>query len=117
MRRPTVLMILHPPSAVPRVSPSAQASVDQVGAESELISPEPSRSAATTPTAFCASLAPWLKASADDIAHCPAVTDPRQARVARRSSHLRVRITASAANPPSTGEIARAIRVPNTPTG
>ena len=49
-----------------------------------------------TPTDFCASLAPWLNASAADIAHSPPRIGPRQRRVARRSPRRRPRIASSA---------------------
>ena len=60
-------MIRHPPSAVPTVSATEQATIAHGGAESESISPRASSRAAITPTAFWASFAPWLKASAADI--------------------------------------------------
>ena len=84
---------------------------------SESISPPASSSAATTPTAFCASLAPWLKAKAAEVTHWAPLTGPLIRMVARRASRRSVRITITAASPPSTGEIASATRVPTTPTG
>ena len=81
MLRPTVRMILHPPSAVPTVSATAQPSVAQAGAASVSIRPSASSSAAITPIDFCASFAPWLNASAADIAHSPARTGACQRRV------------------------------------
>ena len=116
MRRPTVRMIRHPPSAVPAVSASGARDVAQVGAESESIRPAASSSAAITPTAFWASLAPWLKASAADIDPLAAATGavPAPGRAprepAQRADHEQRRRA-----PPSTGEIASAISVPNTP--
>ena len=62
-------------------------------------------------------MAPWLNASAADIPHSPARTGARQRRVARRATARAARISSSAASPPRTGEIASAIRIPNTPTG
>ncbi len=84
MRRPTVRMIRHPPSVVPSVRAIAERATAQVGAESVSMLPSASSSAAITPTVFWASLAPWLKASAADIAHSPPWTGPRQRRVPRR---------------------------------
>ena len=78
-----VRMIRHPPSAVPAVSAAAHATITQVGADSESIRPSASSSAAITPTDFCASLAPWLKASAADVTHCPARTGRASAGSAR----------------------------------
>ena len=107
----------QPPRPVPAVSAAEQATITQVGAERESIRPSASRSAAITPTDFCASLAPWLKESAAEVTHWPPWTLPRQRWVARLAAPRRVRITSSAARPPSTGETARAISVPKTPTG
>src|SRR5215217_1997864 len=72
MRRPTVAMIRHPPSAVPTVSAAAHATFAHVGAASVSVCPPASSSAAITPIDFWASLAPWLNASAADIPHSPA---------------------------------------------
>ena len=117
MRRPTVRMIRHPPSAVPAVSATAQATVAQVGAERLAIRPSASSSAATTPTDFWASLAPWLKASAADITHSPPTTGRSQRRVARRQTRRMQRITTRPPRAPSGGETASAISAPSTPTG
>ncbi len=57
-------MIRHPPNVVPAVSAIAQATIAHSGAASVVILPSASSSAAMTPTDFCASLAPWLNASA-----------------------------------------------------
>ena len=115
--RPTVWMIRHPPNAVPAVRAPAHSSFVHVGAASVSIRPSASSSAAITPIAFCASLAPWLNASAADIAHSPARTGPRQRRVARRATRRTVRVAARAASPPTSGLTASAINVPPTPTG
>ena len=118
MRRPTVRMIRHPPSAVPTVRPAAQAIFAHVGAASVSIRPSASSSAAITPTDFWASLAPWLKASAADIPHCPALTGARQRRVApARDRRSPADQQAAPRAPPSTGDRASAIRIPNTPMG
>ena len=103
----------------PGVSATAQARVAQVGASlSESIFPAPSSRAAITPTAFWASLAPWLKASAEDMAHWPATTGPVPgAGQAARRGAAAPGSRGAATRPPRTGEMASAIRVPKTPTG
>ena len=70
MPRPTVRMMRQPPSVVPAVSASAQATVTHRGGlPSESMSPLAKSSAATTPIDFCASLAPWLNARPADVTH------------------------------------------------
>ena len=114
MRRPTVLTMLQPPSAVPVVSASAHATVAQSGALSESIRPSATSRAAMTPTAFWASLAPWLNASAADIAHCAPRAGPAPATRRPAGGRRSARITSSAAVTPSTGATASATSVPMT---
>src|SRR5436190_13291085 len=100
MRRPTVRMIRHPPSAVPAVSATEQATVVQVGAESVWIRPSARSNAAMMPTDFCASLAPWLNARAAEVTHWLRRTGSTQRRVARRPARRSDRITISAPSAP-----------------
>ena len=117
MPRPTVRMIRHPPTAVPAVSAAAHTNVTHVGAASVLICPAARSSAAITPTAFWASLAPWLNASAAAVAHCPPRTwrppsgETPDAPTVSGADHT------SAPSAPSGGEITSEINVPITPTG
>src|SRR4029453_11714268 len=117
MRRPMVLTIRHPPIAVPRVSATAQARIAQTGAESDWVVPLASSSTASTPTAFWASLAPWLKASHPEVTHCARSTGRFARAVTRRSQRRTPRSSSQAAPKPSTGEIASAPRTPTTPVG
>ena len=71
MPRPTFLTIRQPPIAVPAVSAAAHPSTAQVGALGLAIRPSATSRAASSPTAYCASLAPWLNASPADITHSP----------------------------------------------
>ena len=97
MRRPTVRMIRHPPSAVPAVSATRRSTTYPRGrATSESISPAASSSAAITPTDFWASLAPWLKASARRHRPLRTATGRRQRRVARAGDGAQQRGCASA---------------------
>ena len=97
------------PASCRAVSAAAQASSPRRAPTSVSISPPASSSAAITPIDFCASLAPWLNASAADIAHSPAadrrVPAPASRGVPRRRS---ARISSSAASAPSSGETASA---------
>ena len=107
----------QPPSAVPSVSARAQTTGVHKGAVSDSRRPSATSRAAITPTDFCASLAPWLKASEADIAHSPPAVGRRQRRVARRAEDRSPRIASRAAAAPSRGATARAPSVPSTPTG
>ena len=117
MRRPMVLTIRHPPSAVPTVSAPAQVKIAQTGTESDWVVPLASSSTASTPTAFWASLAPWLKASHPEVTHCARSTGRFARAVTRRSQRRTPRSISQAAPKPSTGEIASATRTPTTPVG
>ena len=88
-----------------------------MGADGLAIRPSATSSAASRPTAFWASLEPWLNASQADISHSPARTGVAQRRVPWRSPRCTARVTARAASAPSTGATASAIAVPMTPTG
>ena len=81
------------------------------------VGPSASSSAAITPIAFCASLAPWLNESAADMTHSPPRIGPRTRRVARRSARRAKRTTPKPNASPSGGETASAISTPSTPTG
>src|SRR4030095_14324818 len=117
MRRPIVLTIRHPPSAVPKVSATAQVMVAQTGAESDWVVPLANSSTASTPTAFCASLAPWLKASHPEVTHCARSTGRLARMVTRRIKRRTPSSIAQAAPYPSTGAIASATSAPITPVG
>ena len=117
MRRPIVRMIRQPPIAVPRVSAAPQTSFTQSGTVSESRWPLASSSAATTPIDFCASLAPWPKDSAADIAHSAPRIGVRTRRVARRSASWLSRAKRKPKASPTKGETARAMRTPRMPTG
>ena len=120
MRRPTVLTMRQPPSAVPERQRGG------AGEHGPRAAPTGSRAGRrrpaaprSRPTAFWASLAPWLNASAGGR-HPLAGAHGRRASAAcpcARPALQRARSRASAASAPSTGETASAIAVPMTPTG
>jgi hypothetical protein len=84
-RRPMVLTIRHPPNAVPAVSATEQASLVHTGTASDWVVPWASSRTARTPTAFCASLAPWLNARHPEVTHCDRSTSGLARVVALRS--------------------------------
>ena len=86
MRRPSVRTIGQPPIAVPAVSAAPHASSTHVGDARCWSSPPATSNNATTPTAFCASFAPWVSARPSDMTHWPARTGPRTRRVLRRAA-------------------------------
>jgi hypothetical protein len=117
IRRPIVRTIRHPPSDVPSVMATPQATFVQSGTVKVSSLPEATSNAAITPIDFCASFAPWLNESAPDIPHSAPRIGPCTRRVARRSARLERRTTQRPKTSPITGETARAIRTPKTPTG
>ena len=113
IRRPTVLMM--PPAAQRRCQPSAPARrrwAPSAGDAALSDRPSATHSAAMMPTDFCASLAPWLNASAADSAHSPLSSARARRRVARRPAPRARGSTSSATPAPSTGETANATSVP-----
>src|SRR5512135_156019 len=59
---PTVLMMRHPPIAVPRAIAVAQAMITHNGMWKTGIAPKETRASEITPIDFCASFDPWEKA-------------------------------------------------------
>jgi hypothetical protein len=117
MRRPMVRTIRQPPRAVPRVRVAAQAMVAHTGADSDWMVPWASRTTASSPTAFWASLPPWLRASHPEVTHWALATGRLARVVSRRAPRRAPRSSSQAAPKPRAGERARAVSDPTTPVG
>jgi hypothetical protein len=117
MPEPTVFTILQPPSPVPMLSAHAATSFTQTGTAKEPRCPSATSIAVMTPIVFCASLAPWLNASAEAVAHSDRRTGPVTLRRARRTRRRATRAPIQPAAKPTNGETARVASTPVTPVG
>ena len=105
MRIPNVRMMRQPPIAVPSPIATAQARMTQVGTSTVLMAPAETSASVMIPIAFCASLAPWLKAMRLEDSSC----SRRNARLAaprgtRNTTQYVARISRYPITNPTSGE-------------
>ena len=114
---PMVLMILHPPVAVPAAIAPAQLAMTQKGIVKEGRAPMTTSDMVMIPMDFCASLAPWLSARQTDETICMRLKKNVARGVARIFSarnHV-IRKNSQPKARPTMGEITRITKMKRTP--